>query len=304
MMKSTITQLYDYKQSVIPAEMRLWRVKDEEVRERLETLSRNHALEAEAEKVQNGDSVACRGESQAARWNRETLLFYPGRGLCAPELENACVGAKVGESRTVQTAEGEVTLTVKRIIRRSNMPIGDELVKLEGIEGVETVADYDRWYREDKSVSYRQRALRQSANFLLDEIQEKSKLSIDQEEKDAWMWERINMIYNSLIAAGIDPKIPQEGFDFLTEEQAKEKMFKEQEWTFTAYVVQAYMAEKLSGQSMEEICQAGLEAMAAEHGMTVEALRATSCDAMIYGKFAVEKALEELCKYTEQFLEA
>ena len=303
-MKSTITRLYDYKQSVIPQEMRLWRVKDEEVQAQLETLSRNHAFEADAEEVRSGDSVACRGESPAARWNRETLLFYPGHGLCDAALENACVGAKVGESRTVQTAEGEVKLTVKRIVRRSNMPIGDELIKLEKIEGVETVADYDRWYREDKGAFYRQRALYQSANFLLEEIQEKSELFIDQEEKDAWMWDRVNSLYDAFLAAGMDPKIPEEGFDFLTEEQAKEKMYKEQEWAFTAYVVHAYMAEKFSGQTMKEISQAGVEALAAEHGMTAEELRATSCDAMIDGKFAMEKAMEELCKYTEQFLEA
>lgn len=303
-MKSTIIRLYDYKQSVIPHEMRLWRVKDEEVQAQLETLSRNHAFEADVEEVQSGDSVACRGESAAARWNRETLLFYPGHGLCDAALENACVGAKVGESRTVQTAEGKVTLTVKRIVRRSNMPIGDELIKLEGIEGVETVADYDRWYREDKGAFYRQRALYQSANFLLEEIQEKSELFIDREEKDAWLKERVNSLYDALVAAGMDPKIPSEGFDFLTEEQAKEKMYKEQEWAFTAYVVQSYMAEKLSGRTMDDICREGLEKLAAEHGMTAEALRSASCDAMIGGKFAMEKAMEELGKYTEQFLEA
>ena len=282
-MKSTITRLYDYQQSVIPAEMRLWRVKDEEVRSQLETLSRNHAYEAEAEEVRSGDSVACRGESPAERWNRETLLFYPGRGLCGAALENALVGAKAGES---------------------SMPVGDALVRLEGIEGVETVADYDRWYREEKGSFYRQQAKYRCANFLLEEIQEKSELFIDQEEKDAWMWERVNSLYDAMLAAGMDPRLPREGFDFLTEEQAKEKMYREQEWAFPAYVVQAYMAEKLSGRSMDIIAREGLEKLAAEHGMSVEQVRAGSCDAMVCGKFAMEKALEELGKYTEQFLEA
>jgi len=303
-MKSTITQLYDYRQSVIPAELRLWHAKDEEIQAQLETLSRNHAFEAEVETVQSGDSVACRGESSAARWNRETLLFYPGHGLCASELENACVGAKVGESRTVETAEGQVTLTVKRIIRRSNMPIGDELVRLEGIKGVETVADYERWFRKERETFYRQRACYQCASFLLEEIQSKSTLSIDQSEKSTWLWDRVNSLYDAMVAAGMDPTIPEEGFDFLTEEQAKEKMYKEQEQTFPAYVVQVCMAEKLSGQSMEEICQEGLEKLAAEHGMTVEELRKTGSEAMIAGKFAMEKAMELLGRYAEQFLEA
>lgn len=303
-MKSTITKLYDYKQSVIPEELRRWRAQDEEIQAQLETLSRNHAFEAEAEEVQSGDSVACRGESGAERWNRETLLFYPGRGLCAAELENACVGAKTGESRVVRTEEGEVTLTVKRIVRRSNMPISDGLVKLENIEGVETVEDYRRWFRNQREDFYRQRAIYQMANFLLDEVQKNSVLSIDQEEKSTWLWDRVNSLYEAFMAAGIDPKIPEDGFDFLTEEQAKEKMYRESEPFFDACVVQAFMAEELSGQSIADICQAGLEKLAAEHGTTAEALRATSSEAMICGKFAAEKAMELLGPYTEQFLEA
>ena len=118
------------------------------------------------------------------------------------------------------------------------------------------------------------------------------------------MWERVNSLYDAMLAAGMDPRLPREGFDFLTEEQAKEKMYREQEWAFPAYVVQAYMAEKLSGRSMDIIAREGLEKLAAEHGMSVEQVRAGSCDAMVCGKFAMEKALEELGKYTEQFLEA
>ena len=118
------------------------------------------------------------------------------------------------------------------------------------------------------------------------------------------MKDRIDSLYNAMVAAGMDPTIPSEGVDFLTEEQAKEKMYREQEWAFTACVVQSYMAEKLSGVSMEDITREGLEKLAAENGTTVEQLRATSCEAMIQGKFALEKAMELLGAYTEQFLEA
>lgn len=302
-MKSTITRLYDYTQTAIPEELCHWHIPEEEIDAQLETLSRNHAFEAEADTVQNGDSVACRGESEAERWNRETLLFYPGHGLCDPALEDACLGARVGESRTAQTPEGVVTLTVKRIVRRSLMPVGDELVRLENIGGVETAEDYRRWFRAQREDFTRKQALYRCASFLLGEIQSKSDIYIDPQEKDAWLKEWVDSMYDAFLAAGIDPKIPSEGFDFLTEEQAKEKMYKEQERAFDAYVVQSYIAEKLTGRSMDDICKEGLEKLAAENGMTVEALRATSCDAMIYGKFAMETAMEQLGAYAEPFLE-
>ena len=118
-MRSKVTKPYDYKLIPVPREMRLWRITDQELEEHLETLSHNHAYEADVDMVELGDSVACRGESAAARWNRPVLLFYPGRGICDEALENACVGAKLGERRTVTVEGDEITLTVTRIVRRS-----------------------------------------------------------------------------------------------------------------------------------------------------------------------------------------
>lgn len=302
-MKSTITKLYDYKQSVIPDELRRWRVPDEEIAAQLEILSHNHAYETEPETVQTGDSVACRSESAAARWDRETLLLFPGRNLFDSALENACVGAKVGESRTVSLPEGEVKLTVKRILRRANMPVGDELVQAEHIEGVNTVAQYYDWYRADKRDFNRMRAKYQSASFLLDEIEKHSTFSIDQEEKRAWVTERANSLYDAYIAAGIDPRIPQEGVDILTEEQAKAQIYGQLECTFKTFVTQTYMVEQVFGLDLEDVCRESLEKLAAEHGMSPDALRATSCDSMIQAKFAQEKIIELLGDYTEQFLE-
>ena len=138
-MRSKVTKPYDYKLIPVPREMRLWRITDQELEEHLETLSHNHAYEADVDMVELGDSVACRGESAAARWNRPVLLFYPGRGICDEALENACVGAKLGERRTVTVEGDEITLTVTRIVRRSQMSVGDELIRAENIPGVETL---------------------------------------------------------------------------------------------------------------------------------------------------------------------
>lgn len=303
-MKSTITRLYDYTQSVIPAELLRWRVSDQEIADRLDTLSCNHACERDVDEVQMGDSVACRGVSTAGRWNRETLLFFPGQGLCETSLENACVGAKLGESRKVLVPEGEVTLTVKRIVRRSNLPVGDALVQAEGIEGVSTVAQYYDWYRASKREPNRQLATYRAAAFLLDEIRDHSDITLDQTEQDAWLWDRINVLYNALLEAGIDPRIPKEGFDFLTEEEAKQKMYKEQSPQFTDYVVQVYMAEKLSGQSMDQLYRQQVQKLARENHLTAEQLEKQSGTAMLSSKIAYETALEQLGKYTQQFLEA
>lgn len=124
------------------------------------------------------------------------------------------------------------------------------------------------------------------------------------EERDVWVWQRVNCIYDAMVAAGMDPTIPEEGIEFLTEEQAREKMFRQYLGFFSAYVVQAHVAELLSGKTMETICEEGLEKLAKENNMSVEDIRSNSNDSMIYGKFAQEAAMELLSQYAEQFLEA
>lgn len=302
-MRSTVTSLYDYRQSAIPQELLTWRISDEELKQHLEVLSHNHAFEADVDVVQVGDSVACKAESECPRWNRPVMLFYPGRELLDPELENACVGAGVGESRVISVDGQPVRLTVTRIVRRSNMPIGDELAKAEGIEGVETLREYCDWYRDSNEPTRKLHASYRAASFLLDEIAKKSEFSMDAEEKNAWLNDRVDKVYDALVDAGADPTIPKEGFDFLTVEQAKANMFQQFEPFFADYVAQAYLVESKTGTPMEQIAMEKLEAMCKAEGYCVEEVYATSGMAMIYGKFAFETALELLAEYTKEFLE-
>lgn len=303
-MKSKVVSLFDYRKVAVPPELGKWHMPEEELENRLKVLSHAHAIETEEEVVEAGDSVACCGESECLRWNRQVLLFYPGHVLCDEALENGLLGARIGETRAIQTPEGEVRLTVQRIVRRRDMPIGDAMVQCEHIEGVTTLADYSRWFRGQKEDFYRLRARYQCANYILDEVEKGSTLSIDPEERDAWVWEHANCIYDAMVAAGMDPTIPEDGVEFLTEEQAREKFFHQYAWVFPRYIVQAHVAEMLSGKTMENICVDGLEKLAAEHSMTVEEIEASSCKSMIYEKFAMEAAVEHLGNYAEKFLEA
>lgn len=105
-MRSKVTKLYDYTRVEIPEELRRWRMTEEALEAHLTALGRSHALEKDAEEVRAGDSVVCRGESAVGRWNKPVLLFYPGSGLCEKVIEDALVGLKPGESRTIAASEG------------------------------------------------------------------------------------------------------------------------------------------------------------------------------------------------------
>ncbi|GEM_PF-6013029 len=304
-MKSYVTKPFDYTLIPVDPALTLWRVSDKELNEHLETLSHNHSYEAAALTVQMGDNVACRGESTSPRWNRPVLLFYPGRGLCAKVLEDACIGARVGEQRTVITEDGEITLTVLKIVRRSYMPVGDALVREEHIPGVETLTAYRKWYRESNEPTRRLYASYRCALQLIHGFAAKSEFSLDQEEKDAWLHARVDSIYKAMVDAGMDPTIPKEGFDFLTEEQVKQNMYREYEGMFTEHVAKVYLAETMTGRSLSELVASRLSALAAEAHMTVEQLKGQAPEAVIEEKVAGDVAMEELAKtaYVQEKLE-
>lgn len=304
-MKSTITNLYDYKSASIPEELRRWRIPDAEIQARLDTLSHNHSVETEPDTVEALDGVACKGESTVPRWNRPNLQFYPGRKLCSETMENALIGAKLGETRMVHTEEGNITLTVTRIVRRRHMPVGDALVQAEHIPGVSTLADFARWYRETNAPERQYNAKMRMAYYLLHQITDRSEYDINETEKKAHVSERVELIYQAYLKAGIDPTIPEEGTDFLTEEQAKEKMYRQFESTFPMAVASEYLVRTLDGiDDVDAFCQAGLEKLAADNHLTVEKLLQDNGIYVCQEQLLQNRALELLADHAEQYLEA
>ncbi len=301
-MKSSVVKLFDYLCWDAPAELCRWRIADEEIQARLERLSRDKAYEFEADSVELFDSVSCLGASESPRWNRR-LLFYPGRKLCEEALETALLGARRNESVSVETPEGKLTLTVQNIVRRRVVPVGDELVQLLGMEGVGTVEDYFRWYRAQNEPERRSNAKMYIAYQLLKKIAEQSEYCFDEDERREWLDDRMERYYNALLLAGVDPTVPSEGTDFLTEEEAKEKIKAGFEPQFKGAVACAHIVEKACGVSADAFCEEGLPQLAETYHMSAEAFVAANGRQACYDKLLQDKTLELLSAYTEVFLE-
>lgn len=167
-------------------------------------------------------------------------------------MENACLGKKLGETYTVRVDDGEVTLTVERIVRQFIPFVDDEFVCVNGPEGVDTVEDFYRWYREQNETKRYQDTVGNIAYMLVQEITEHSVFSLDEEEKDAWCRAEGQRYYDIWTASGIDLTIPEEGTTFLTQEEALAKVQAEQEPRFREFVVCAYLTEQVGGQDLEE----------------------------------------------------
>lgn len=222
-MKSTVLKLYDRRQITIPKDMVKWRISDEEVEQQLVVLSRTYGKESEAEQVEKGDSVRLSCEEGALRGR--IILLYPGLNMPgAVEAESAVLGRKVKE-RIVTAINGDsVTLTVEEIIRRTPADINDELVKNVHEEGVNTLDDYRRAYRERTEEQNRQQAKKRISFFVMEEIARHSEYALDNEELENWKDEAARDEFQVCLEDGEDPRLPEDGGEPLTDEQAIEKI--------------------------------------------------------------------------------
>ncbi len=306
-MRSKVISLWDYTQYQLPEELTKWRVREEEIRQKLEAISKSHAQELEGEVVQIGDSISCHGESNIARWNKEPLLFFPGRNLVDPTFENACLGHRLGDTVTVTTPEGEVKLTVNRIIRRQAMPISDTLVKLENIDGVQALDDYTRWYRETTEAERRSQLLRSAAGQLQNLLLQNSQLEIDQEEAREFCQDMVDSQFKAM--GGMDNMnlvLLDEDVLNPTEVGVKKKLLEMRLESYPAYVLCTHIVEALAGLDAQQVCAEGWKTILEmnQELKTEEDVRAYA-GTSLPKEFAIQNAASQFLRtYVEQFMEA
>ncbi len=217
MMKTKVTKLYDVALIPTPEDIPEWRVDEAAVDGLVKALAVQHAVETQGDAVQTGDTVFC-----AARGALEdrTVLVYPGRSIPgAEQAEKALLGAGCGDTVKTELAGSPVSLTVQRIVRRTPAPIDDRLVREEKIDGVETVAAYRAYIKEKTQEQNRSLSAKHLSAALHDALVEKSDYQVDEEEQEAWTDKAAKEMLKMYEQEGIDPHIPEDGTDFLTDEE-------------------------------------------------------------------------------------
>ena len=272
-MNSKLTCCFNYQTLTIPEELRRWKIPSEEIEKELHSLAGDHASDQPVEdEIRAGDSVRC----QCVRctdpdWQGRTVLLYPGRKLPgAEQAEAAVLGKKAGDCYSCTLGCAEMELKVLEALRRVEPEIGPELMWILNIPGVETVEDFFRWYHQQHDPERRQKAAFGIVGFWMKEATARSEFYIDQQECREWCLLRGRMMFQSLLAGGIDPRIPEEGFDILTDEQAIENLAKEQEPRFRPFLLYRYLCEKDGYQVTQEEYLEALKQAAAQQGLTLE----------------------------------
>jgi hypothetical protein len=248
-LKSGVVSCFDYRTLEIPEELTKWKISDEEIEAELKALSGDYASEEwAADQVRAGDSLRCICLAGSDELLKDRVLFlYPGRALPGAEAaEGAVLGKKCGD--VLETFVGKqmrpVKLEIAGVMRRVTLPVGDELVKKLEIPGVFTVEDYYCWYREQHREERRMKAGYGIIRYWLTEMMERSEIFVDEEEKREWSLTRGRAFFEGMLASGYDLRIPSEGFEILTDEQAIEKAAKEQAERFVPFLLLEYLCRQ------------------------------------------------------------
>lgn len=223
-MKTHVTHLWDVKLIPMPEDVPEWRVSDAETDALISALAAQHAAQLDVPAACVGDTVFCAaGQNLADR----TVMIYPGRNMPGAEAaEEALVGAKVGETVKTELCGSPATLTVQRVVRLQPATIDDALITGEGIDGVATVDAYRRYIREKTEQENRSFSARSLSAAFRQQLIERSEYAVDEEEREAWLETSARELFDMYLQEGIDPHIPEDGTEFLTDEQAIEQ-FKE-----------------------------------------------------------------------------
>lgn len=291
-MKTKVLKLYDYKSEPLPEELLQWRVSEGEVDAQLALLSRNHAKLTEREAAGRYDAVRCRVTAAAGGWDRPVTLVYPGRGLCK-ELENACLGIRAGEERTTMMDGVELTFTAERVAGMDPLETGDALIRAEKIDGVETVADYRRWWKESEEASRRYRQGLSCALHLLDVMAKKSEYDLDQREIDDFFTAEAESQRRMMSEGGV----PEELMESAEDIKARFLRYPES-YFFRPKIITPYVVELLRTGPLEDEMERAADSFAALNHYDPAEVRAQMREHPAYREQILLQAALELLRET------
>ena len=219
-MKTKVSRLFDVKSIPTPEDIPDWHVDEAAVDGLLKALATQHATETEVLEVQMGDTVFCASEGALAD---RTVLVYPGRNMPGAEAaEKAVLGCTPGGTVKTELSGVPAVLTVKRIVRRAPAEMDDKLIQGEQIDGVDTVEAYRAYIKAKTEEQNRSLSAKRLSAALREELIARSEYDVDEAEQEAWTEDAAQKMLKMYEDEGIDPHIPEDGTDFLTDEEVME----------------------------------------------------------------------------------
>ena len=186
-MKGIVTKLCDIDSIEIPQEMLDLRVDEQQVEAELQALSLRYASETQADVAEQGDTVFCQADAESYPDGRTILLYTAVPMPGAADAAKQALGKKPGDTFTAPLAGKNVTLTVKKIIRRTPVEVNDALIAGLGMDGVSTVEDYRNYLRNKAMDDQKMEQSKAVIRYFLEQMEQGSTFEYDPQEMDAYV---------------------------------------------------------------------------------------------------------------------
>ena len=147
-MRSYVLSAKDPKQVDLSASLAVVLVDAEQVEAELRRIALPYVRWESVAEAAAGDLAVCRMRSELPRFERPKLKLMLGSGMFRREIEEAAVGMKPGEEKTVTLPEGPVQLTLLEVSRQTVPEPDDGMVRALGLDGIGTVEEYRAHLRE------------------------------------------------------------------------------------------------------------------------------------------------------------
>lgn len=226
--QSKALSIFDYREIDLSQYAAPFSMNNEELEEKLTKFRTRHAPMTEADSVETGDFVTLDTVSETPRFRKTGVTLRVGKGLFSRELEQAILGMRVGEPRTIALPDAAAHVTIRSIRRRTLPPLTDDTVASWGIEGAKTVEQLIAVVKEEAQSQYIADTAESVAVAVSGEANRRSVFDLDEEEIRTVEDEGRNMAEDMLRSAELDPatatdeevlavsgRTKQEHFDFL-----------------------------------------------------------------------------------------
>lgn len=186
-MDGIVTKLFDLDDIVFPEELFAVAVDAEGIEEKISILSLKYAAQTEVNRVSAGDTVFCSADSQSYPDGR-TIILYTGVALPgAEDASQETIGKTIGDAFDAEICGTSAKLTVQRIVRRTPVPVTDELIASMGLENVTTIAAYRAYLTDLELAEQKAERARGAAQFALGVLAENSEFTYDEAELEAYI---------------------------------------------------------------------------------------------------------------------
>lgn len=212
-MNGTVKKLFEMSSAKIPSDLFSTEVNPRLVQEEIFLLAMRYGTLSEAEDVCPKDIAHCKAEGGTFADGREVLIYTDLNLPGAEDVSRDVLGKRVGETFNTVINGEKTLLTLLRSVRPIPAEVDDNFIASLGIDGVDTVEDYQRYVADRILADKKTENSKEAVYFIINQMVERSEYEYDESAIAEYALEN---------RAVVEEEFREEGYDAPSDEEITE----------------------------------------------------------------------------------